>query len=129
MDSDHLAETRPVPTGEGEPTSDLNHPVSSDQASEAGAEAQPFSQLSDTPPAEIHLAQTSNELPELLPQEPSQPKHSRSWLLWSILSLTGLIAIAILSVFAGYRSAIVERTNHQATQVAREAQAQVALAP
>ena len=128
MDSDHLAETHPVPTGEGEPTPEISQPTSPDQVAETGADTRPFSSVTDTLPANIDQPEIRSELPDGLPQETNPPKPSRSWLLWTILSLTGLIAIAILSVFAGYRSAIGERTNHQATQVAGEAQAQYALA-
>jgi tetratricopeptide (TPR) repeat protein len=128
MDSDHLDETRPVPTGEGEQPPEVNRPASSDQVTETGAETKSFSPVIDTTPVKIDLPETGSELPESVNQETGQPKPSRSWLLWAILSLTGLIAIAILSIFAGYRSAIEERTNHQATQVAGEALAQFALA-
>jgi hypothetical protein len=64
----------------------------------------------------------------LVNEEISTRKGSRLWLLWACLSVLLLALIATGSGFAGYNSAIHERTDYKSTLVAGDAQAQFDLA-
>jgi tetratricopeptide (TPR) repeat protein len=62
------------------------------------------------------------------PQTPNRPQRgSWSWLLFAILGLLLLAAIALVSSYGGYLSAIDRRLSYQATQVSGEAQRQFEL--
>lgn len=65
------------------------------------------------------------EIPEPLPEA---PKRRRLWVLWAFLAVLALTLIAGGSAFAGYNSAIDQRTRYQSTQVAGETANQYVLA-
>jgi tetratricopeptide (TPR) repeat protein len=65
------------------------------------------------------------EIPEL---PPDTPKGKRTWILWAFLGVLILALIAGGSGFAGYSSAIDQRTRHESTQMAGEAANQYVLA-
>jgi tetratricopeptide (TPR) repeat protein len=68
-------------------------------------------------------------LPPDIPEEPAEtPKARRRWILWAILGVLLLALIAAGSAYAGYNSAIDQRTQYQSTLVAGEASNQYVLA-
>jgi tetratricopeptide (TPR) repeat protein len=68
-------------------------------------------------------------LPPDIPDEPAvSPKARRRWILWAILGVLLLALIAAGSAYAGYSSAIDQRTQYQSTLVAGEASNQYVLA-
>jgi tetratricopeptide (TPR) repeat protein len=68
-------------------------------------------------------------LPPDIPEEPAEtPKARRRWILWSFLGVLLLAFIAAGSAYAGYNSAIDQRTQYQSTLVAGEASNQYVLA-
>ncbi len=68
-------------------------------------------------------------LPPDIPDEPEKaPRGRRRWILWAILGVLLLALIAGGSVYAGYNSAIDQRTHYQSTLVANEATNQYVLA-
>jgi tetratricopeptide (TPR) repeat protein len=68
-------------------------------------------------------------LPPDIPEEPAEtPKTRRRWILWAILGVLLLALIAAGSAYAGYNSAIDQRTQYQSTLVAGEASNQYVLA-
>jgi tetratricopeptide (TPR) repeat protein len=66
--------------------------------------------------------------PDIPDQPPELPKGRRMWILWAFLSVVLLALIAGGSGFAGYNSAIDQRTHYQSTLVAGEATNQYTLA-
>jgi tetratricopeptide (TPR) repeat protein len=68
-------------------------------------------------------------LPPDIPEEPAEtPRARRRWILWAILGVLLLALIAAGSAYAGYNSAIDQRTQYQSTLVAGEASNQYVLA-
>jgi len=68
-------------------------------------------------------------LPPEIPEEPPEaPKGRRKWLLWAFLGVLLLAMIAAGSAYAGYNSAIDQRTHYQSTLSAGEAANQYVLA-
>ncbi len=68
-------------------------------------------------------------LPPDIPEQPSEPgRGKRRWILWAIAVVIVLALIAAGSGFAGYNSAVSQRTRYQSTQVAGEAANQYTLA-
>jgi hypothetical protein len=68
-------------------------------------------------------------LPPEIPDEPlTAPRNRRRWILWAFLGVLALLLIAAGSVYAGYNSAIEQRTQNQSTQAAGEAANQYVLA-
>ena len=86
--------------------------------------------------AQATLEVTQPSLVEAEPPQDVPPAHeaaekkkgSRRWLLWAFLGILVLALIAVGSGYAGYNSAIQERTSHQSTVVAGEAAMQFDLA-
>ncbi len=90
---------------------------------------------SSTTPAELGETQEGRasaeglSLPPEIPPEPvDAPRHRRRWILWAIVAVILLVLIASGSAYAGYNSAIDQRTHYQSTQVAGEAANQYVLA-
>jgi tetratricopeptide (TPR) repeat protein len=81
---------------------------------------------------ETQLSVASDEaiiLPPDIPEEPAEkPKGRHRWILWAILGVLLLALIAGGSAYAGYNSAIDQRTRYQSTLVAGEASNQYVLA-
>ncbi len=68
-------------------------------------------------------------LPPEIPDEPAeQHKGRRMWIVWAVVAVLILALIAGGSGFAGYNSAIDQRTHYQSTLVAGEATNQYTLA-
>jgi tetratricopeptide (TPR) repeat protein len=68
-------------------------------------------------------------LPPDIPDEADEhPKGRRMWILWAVVAVLILALIAGSSGFAGYNSAIDQRTHYQSTLVAGEAANQYTLA-
>jgi tetratricopeptide (TPR) repeat protein len=68
-------------------------------------------------------------LPPDIPESPPDvPKGRRKWILWSFLGVLLLALIAGGSVYAGYNSAIDQRTRYESTLVAGETTNQYVLA-
>jgi tetratricopeptide (TPR) repeat protein len=66
--------------------------------------------------------------PDIPDLPPEAPKGRRLWILWAFLAVLVLALIAGGSAFAGYNSAINQRTHYQSTLVAGEAANQYILA-
>ena len=81
---------------------------------------------------ETQLSQSGEDginLPPEIPDLPDEaPRGRRRWVLWAILGVLLLALIAGGSVYAGYNSAIDERTRYQSTLVSGEAANQYVLA-
>ncbi len=68
-------------------------------------------------------------LPPEIPEQPAEPARGRRrWIVWAIAVVVMLVLIAAASGFAGYNSAVSQRTRYQATLVAGESASQYALA-
>jgi tetratricopeptide (TPR) repeat protein len=108
LPADEITETQPVPHSSEETS----------QRKQAAAEDSPADQNEVTQP--MH---TPGELPP--PDE--DRKTGRSWFFWAAIGILTLLIIAALSAFGGYRSAIGERNNYKATQIAGDAETQFLL--
>ena len=83
--------------------------------------------ISDTQPS--GLGDEGINLPPDIPDlPPDVPKGRRTWILWAFLAVLFLALIAGGSAFAGYNSAIDQRTRYESTLVAGEAANQYILA-
>jgi tetratricopeptide (TPR) repeat protein len=82
--------------------------------------------LSETQPSQINDEEIT--IPPDIPELPVK-KHraSRLWILWALLAVLLLALIAGGSVYAGYNSAIDQRTQYESTLVAGEAANQYVL--
>ena len=106
-------------TAEGEPIAPSTESSQPDSSGEQSIGATQISRLPDDgiyPPTEI---------PD---QPPDAPKGRRLWVLWAFLAVLVLALIAGGSAFAGYNSAINQRTRYESTLVAGEAANQYVLA-
>jgi tetratricopeptide (TPR) repeat protein len=108
--------------------SDERMELSSHDSSQVPTEA-PLTEehsLSDT-----QLSQISDEditIPPDIPDLPARKRRgSRLWILWALLGVLLLALIAGGSVYAGYNSAIDQRTRYESTLVAGEASNQYVL--
>ncbi len=99
------------------------------------AEPAASGESSSTPLTEVEKTQETSigaeglNLPPDIPPEPAEaPRRSRRWILWAVVAVFLLVLIAGGSAYAGYNSAIDQRTQYQSTQVAGEAANQYVLA-
>jgi tetratricopeptide (TPR) repeat protein len=91
--------------------------------SEGSAEAS----LSETQPS--RLDEDGINLPPEIPEEPAEkPRRKHIWIIWAVAAVLLLALIAGGSAFAGYNSAVDQRTRYQSTLVAGEANNQYTLA-
>jgi len=158
MDSPNLDETRPTPVSPDEdpavPVDEKEHigpsPVETNNDLKMEGEATPPearitllppdpSEGSSEPPMkedkaidETQLSAADGDgvnLPPEIPDLPEEsPKRKRRWILWAVVGVLLLALIAAGSVYAGYSSAIDQRTHYESTQVAGEAANQYILA-
>ena len=99
-----------------EPTEELPQPDFTNEPS-----------ISDTQPS--RLGDEGMIIPADIPDlPPDVPKGRRMWILWAFLAVLVLALIAGGSAFAGYNSAIGQRTHYESTLVAGEAANQYILA-
>jgi len=134
MASSNLDETSPTyPAPESE--ANAGQPASTDQGTNV---TQPMSLPPEPGEAEAHpLGETQlsnvnetgvNPPDEIPPEPPEGARHSRRWILWSIVVVLLLVLIAGGSAYAGYNSAVNERIKNQAVQMAGIAANQYVLA-
>jgi tetratricopeptide (TPR) repeat protein len=91
--------------------------------SESSGEAQ----LGETQPS--RLDEDGINLPPEIPEEPAEtPRRRHLWILWAVAAVLLLALIAGGSAFAGYNSAVDQRTHYESTLVAGEANNQYILA-
>jgi tetratricopeptide (TPR) repeat protein len=146
-----------MPEGQNKPVVDESLPQSSTSLDQAAGKSvtQPMSVTSDEPVTEqpgvdasAGLSQTeraiqppldetqpsatggegSNIPPDIPDETETQPKGRSLWIVWAIVAVLILALIAGGSGFAGYNSAIDERTRNESQQVATEAANQYTLA-
>jgi len=117
--------TRPMSVASHQYTADGETVDPSKAASQPGlTEAQ---SLGSTQPS--MLRNDGIILPPDIPESPPDaPKGKRRWILWSFLGVLLLALIAGGSVYAGYNSAIGERTRYESTSIANTAADQYILA-
>lgn len=117
--------TQPMIVSQKSPVSDSEKADTSDELSQS-------SSANDQSISETQPSQQYNEgliLPPDIPDlPPEEPKRRRSWIFWAILAVFILALIAGGSVYAGYNSAIDQRTHNMSTQTALEAANQYILA-
>jgi tetratricopeptide (TPR) repeat protein len=117
--------TQPAPVEPDEHIVEGNTVVTSPELPQpASAEELP---LSETQPSRFS-DEGINLPPEIPDLPPEAPKGRRMWILWAFLAVLVLALIAGGSAFAGYNSAIDQRTRYQSTLVAGEADNQFVLA-
>jgi tetratricopeptide (TPR) repeat protein len=133
METPNLDENRPTSPKVDEQTHHPETPASpSDQNEDVNA-THPMNVSPDKPSIDdTQLSASADDglnLPTDIPDEPgSASRGSRRWILWAFLGVCVLVLIAAGSAFAGYNSAIEQRTHHQSTLVAGEASNQYVLA-
>ena len=119
MDSNDIDQTRPTPAETEADAAGQTAPMAVNlEDTQATLEVTQLSQVQAEPPQEEPPA----------PEKAEKKKGSRRWLLWAFLGILLLALIAVGSGYAGYNSAIQERTSHQSTVVAGEAAMQFDLA-
>jgi tetratricopeptide (TPR) repeat protein len=119
MESNDIDETRPTPAETEADVAGKTAPTTINlEDTQANLEVTQLSQAQPEPPHEVPPALEVTE----------KKKGSRRWLLWAFLGILLLALIAVGSGYAGYNSAILERTSHQSTVVAGEAAMQFDLA-
>jgi tetratricopeptide (TPR) repeat protein len=104
------------------PSLDATQPTTT-QKDESGSAAP----LGETQPSQ--LGGDGINLPSEIPDEPvEKPRRRYLWIVWAVAAVLLLALIAGGSAFAGYNSAVDQRTRHQSTLVAGEANDQYTLA-
>lgn len=88
------------------------------------AETQPLSENRSTSTNDDSLIPPT----EIPAESPEAPHRKSRWVLWAFVSVLLLVFIAAGSAYAGYNSAIDQRSHYQETQVAGEAANQYVLA-
>jgi tetratricopeptide (TPR) repeat protein len=117
--------TQPVKVSSHEPSGGTEAGISSESAEISPTSAQ--QSLDVTQPSQ--LSDDDLIIPPDIPEEPvKSPRGRRMWILWAVLGVLLLALIAGGSVYAGYNSAIDQRTHYQSTLVANEATNQYVLA-
>ncbi len=119
--TDETGETQPIPTATGQPADDLAKgasPLFTGESSQA-----------DLGETQVSSSDEGLILPPEIPEQPDEPaRGKRHWILWAIAVVLMLALIAAASGFAGYNSAVSQRTRYQSTLVAGESASQYALA-
>jgi len=151
MVSPNLEETSPTyHAPESESSADKTTPAEQDSgvnqpmaaageasAAEGGSNQASFSpsqpdQTESQPPSGTQTGSPNDEgliQPPGAPSEPpGTPRRKGKWILWAFISVLLLVLIAAGSAYAGYNSAIDQRSHFQETQVAGEAANQYVLA-
>jgi tetratricopeptide (TPR) repeat protein len=117
--------TQPMAVYSGEQVSDHINLGSSESSSQT--EVTEGASLEETQPSVA--SDEAIILPPDIPEEPADtPKGRHRWILWAIIGVLLLGLIAGGSGYAGYSSAIDQRTQYQSTLVAGEASNQYVLA-
>jgi tetratricopeptide (TPR) repeat protein len=152
--SDKTSPTSPVPEGEGDAVLSEAHSGILSPADQAAGSTEPQPVLSEgeageipaVPNAEVSASESRVEaqlgetqpsrldgdginLPPEIPEEPAEtPRRRHLWILWAVAAVLLLALIAGGSAFAGYNSAVDQRTHYESTLVAGEANNQYILA-
>jgi tetratricopeptide (TPR) repeat protein len=117
--------TRPVDISSDDRSGGTEAGISSASSEITPTSAQPS--LDVTQPSQLN--DDDMYLPPDIPDAPEKaPKRRRMWILWAVLGVLLLALIAGGSVYAGYSSAIEQRTHYQSTLFANEAANQYVLA-
>jgi tetratricopeptide (TPR) repeat protein len=126
--SDQVADadaTRPITVTPAVERIELSSQDSTESMSEKPATEE--NSISDTQPSQ--MSDEGIYLPPDIPDLPdSKPRGRHRWILWAFLGVFLLALIAGGSTYAGYNSAIDQRTNYESTLVAGEAVNQYVLA-
>jgi hypothetical protein len=105
----------------------IAHPIDEQLIEQPQDEGAAEGSLGETQPS--RLSDDGINLPPEIPEEPAEtPRSRRWWILWAFIAVLLLALIAGGSAFAGYNSAIDQRTHYQSTLVAGEAANQYVLA-
>jgi tetratricopeptide (TPR) repeat protein len=103
--------------------------LSSDDSADSLSEHR---EIEEHPISETQPSQTGDDNFSIPPDVPIQPGSARKgrylWVLWAFLGVLLLALVAGGSVYAGYNSAIDQRTHYESTMVAGEASNQYILA-
>jgi tetratricopeptide (TPR) repeat protein len=102
--------------------------VSYDSAKSPSEHSVPEYSISDTQPSQINNDEDFSIPPDIPDLPVSTPRGRHLWILWALLGVFLLALIAGGSVYAGYNSAIDQRTRYESTLVAGEAGNQYVLA-
>jgi tetratricopeptide (TPR) repeat protein len=120
-----MSVTQPMPVTPEERVSEQTAGEGSAEPSQSESKVQ--AALDETQPSMI--GDDGLNLPPDIPDEPDEhPKRRRMWIVWAIVAVLILALIAGGSGFAGYNSAVDQRTRYQSTKVAGEAANQYTLA-
>jgi tetratricopeptide (TPR) repeat protein len=125
MKSPNIDETQPMAVSPIEKAADGDPGVASDKTSQAHhPEEQLLGQTQPMTPDEAGSAPP----PDIHDRPANLLKGKRTWILWAFLGVLVLALIAAGSAFAGYNSAIDQRTRFESTLIAGEAANQYVLA-
>ncbi len=123
--ADETSVTQPMPVSAE--AGEMEQPGVEPPSAPAFSEHEAQAQLGETRPS--LLGDDGLNLPPEIPDLPAEkPRRRRMWILWAFLAVLLLALIAGGSGFAGYNSAIDQRTHYQSTLVAGETTNQYTLA-